>query len=218
MISNIVVCKSVVNSAIIGILIEISHQNNPIWLLLVATGETGTRNSGFEYLQYHGEMGSRQVIQGMSSLFAKIMSYLMIFQSSAVPSVCSTLKNHQTWQFFFKKMKKSLAQLAFNPFLHNTVSTQNPGFGYPFCYQLLYACLVFLRCLYQICMPINAIKQKAFLCWRPAAAREELSSLLLSESSLSNAIVVHRGLHFVMVKVLWPSLTFHSPRHEANRD
>ena len=56
----------------------------------------------------HGEMGLRQVEQGFYSFFAKFLTYLMIFQSSAAPSECPTLKNHQIWQ----KMKKSLVQLA----------------------------------------------------------------------------------------------------------
>ena len=32
----------------------------------------------------------------------------------------------------WQKMKNSLVQLGFNPFLHGTESTRNPGFGYPF--------------------------------------------------------------------------------------
>lgn len=40
----------------------------------------------------------------------------MIFQSSAVPSARSTLKNHQKWQIFDNKWRKSLFWLVFNPY------------------------------------------------------------------------------------------------------
>ena len=63
---------------------------------------------------------------GFASFFAKFLPYLMIFQSSAAPSLHSTLKNHQIWQ----KMKKGFVLLAFNLFLHDNVGTRNPGFGY----------------------------------------------------------------------------------------
>ena len=47
----------------------------------------------------------------------------MIFQSRASLSVGSIWKNHQIWQKIWQKFKKSLVQLAFNPFLHGTAST-----------------------------------------------------------------------------------------------
>ena len=49
-----------------------------------------------------------------SSFFAK---FLPNFDDFSKPSVCITLKNHQIWHKFSKKPKKSLVQLAFNPFL-----------------------------------------------------------------------------------------------------
>ena len=43
------------------------------------------------------------------------------------------LENNQICQKFGgKKMKKCLVQLAFNPFLHGTMGTQNSGLEYPF--------------------------------------------------------------------------------------
>ena len=52
----------------------------------------------------------------------------MIFQSFIAPMdpmVHSILKNHQLWQKFGKKFKKSLVQLALNPFLHSTHTPPN---------------------------------------------------------------------------------------------
>ena len=46
-----------------------------------------------------------EVEQDFSSYFANFRPFLMIFQSSAAHS---TLKNHQKWQKFGKKMEKSL--------------------------------------------------------------------------------------------------------------
>ena len=60
----------------------------------------------------------RQVEQGFPSFLLKFLPYLMIPQSFAMPLACSTLKNMtKIWQ----KWKKSLFQLALNPFLHDTL-------------------------------------------------------------------------------------------------
>ena len=40
-------------------------------------------NLGFEFWRFCGEMGLRQVEQGFSSLLAKFLAYLMIFQGGA---------------------------------------------------------------------------------------------------------------------------------------
>ena len=46
--------------------------------------------------------------------------------------MCYTLKNHQIWQKFGGKMKKSHVQLAINPFLQGTTGKYpNPGFQVP---------------------------------------------------------------------------------------
>ena len=65
--------------------------------------------------------------RGISSFFAIFLPYLMIFQSSAAPLARTTMKNHQKWQNIWPKMRKSLVQFAFNPFLHGTVSTRISG-------------------------------------------------------------------------------------------
>ena len=49
------------------------------------------------------------------------------------PKSCLRTYMAKIWQ----KMKKSLVQLAFNPFLHgSTVGTHNSGFEYPFCHYI----------------------------------------------------------------------------------
>ena len=48
---------------------------------------------GFEFWKRCVEMSLWQVEQGFSSIFDKILAYLMIFQSFAVPLACSSLKN-----------------------------------------------------------------------------------------------------------------------------
>ena len=66
------------------------------------------------------KIGLRQVNQNLSSFFfPKYVGILADFSKfcSAFPA-CSILKNHQIWQKVGKKMKKSLVQLALNPFLH----------------------------------------------------------------------------------------------------
>ena len=68
-----------------------------------------------------------QVEQGFTSFFVKFFEYLIIFQSIAAPLVHSTFEiSSKIWQ----KMKKSLVQLALNPFLHGTSETW-VSFGYP---------------------------------------------------------------------------------------
>jgi len=53
----------------------------------------------------------------------------MIFQISSVPSVCSTLKNHQKWQKFGKKEEQLCCTCVFKPLLIKTTSkTPNPTF------------------------------------------------------------------------------------------
>ena len=58
---------------------------------------SGTQNPDFGLCKCHGEMGLRQVEHGLSSFFAKFLTYLMIFQISGA-------------------LKESLVQLALNPF------------------------------------------------------------------------------------------------------
>ena len=55
-------------------------------LLIKSSDGSGTRNPGFGFWKHHGEMDLRQVEQGFSSLFAKFLAYLMIFQSLTMPS------------------------------------------------------------------------------------------------------------------------------------
>ena len=61
--------------------------------------------------------GIRKDEQGFSSFIAKFLPYVMQFQSFVAHSVRSTLQNNQIRQKIRKKMKKSLFQHAFNPFL-----------------------------------------------------------------------------------------------------
>ena len=85
-----------------------------VFLVIVSDG-SGFRNLGFGVWKFYGEMGLRQVEQGLSLFFAIFLAYLMIFESRE--RMC--------------RMKTSLVQLALNPFLHSTSKTQNSGFGYP---------------------------------------------------------------------------------------
>ena len=90
--------------------------------VLVEDG-TGTLDLGFGYLQYHGEMGWKQVEQGFSSFF---LPYLMMLQSFTAPSEHSTLKHLQNWQ----KIKKSLVQLALKIHFFLMFSTHKSNFWY----------------------------------------------------------------------------------------
>ena len=47
-----------------------------------------------------------QIEQGFSSFFAKVLPYLMIFQTFAEPSAHSTLKNRQIWQKYLVKIEE----------------------------------------------------------------------------------------------------------------
>ena len=85
--------------------------------LLVTEGVPETR---FGYTKYHRGMGWRHVEEGFSSIFVKYFAYLMIFRSSAAPSVRFTLINRQ---IYGKTRKKSILQRAY----HKTWKTQKPG-------------------------------------------------------------------------------------------
>ena len=70
----------------------------------------------FRVYRISQKMGLRHVKQGFSSFFAQIFGiHLMIFQSRACRRYCKTLKNHQIYQNNWRKMKKSLVQLALKP-------------------------------------------------------------------------------------------------------
>ena len=99
------------------------------YILMSMTGVGScTRNLGFGFWKCLGEMGLKQVEQGFSSIFAKCLPYLMIFQSGAFWKCCKTLKNHQIWQ----KMKKSL---AFNqPIFRWFRVPWKSDFGYSICH------------------------------------------------------------------------------------
>ena len=59
---------------------------------------SGTQNLVFGFWKSHGEMGLRQVEQGLSSFFAKILVYLMIFLSGVGHQrCCEALKKHMKY-------------------------------------------------------------------------------------------------------------------------
>ena len=62
------------------------------WSNMLSDG-LGTRNPGFGFWKCHEEMCLRQVEQCFSSLFAKFLPYLMIFQSKVCQRYCESLKN-----------------------------------------------------------------------------------------------------------------------------
>ena len=56
--------------------------------------------------------------------------FCQMFQSSAAPSVCSIMINHQIWQKWRKALFLNLTLTHFSMVLR--VPTRNPGFCYPF--------------------------------------------------------------------------------------
>ena len=70
----------------------------------LVSGESGTQNLDFGFRKCHEEMGLGALVEkGFSSLYAKFLPYLIIFQSFSVPLAYSNLKIHQIWQKFAKK-------------------------------------------------------------------------------------------------------------------
>ena len=77
-------------------------------------------------------MGLRQVEQDFSSFFATFLKYLFDDVSNqSMQMVLQNFEKSSNMPKIWQKMKKSLVQLALNPFLHGTSITLNPGFGYP---------------------------------------------------------------------------------------
>ena len=69
----------------------------------------------------------------LKSLFLEKKLNRVAFKGLAgrVPSAHSTLKNHQKWHKFRKKMKKSLVQLAFQPITQSHFQNPKPNFWKP---------------------------------------------------------------------------------------
>ena len=84
-----------------------------LWKLYIVW--TGTRNMGFGYPQYSGEIGRRQVEQGFS-----FVAYLMIFQSGACGRHCDKLwkiiKYGKNLAKNEEKLHTTCFQFAFNKF------------------------------------------------------------------------------------------------------
>lgn len=70
----------------------------------------------------------RQVQQGFSSFFAIHIYIWWFFNVDRAKSTyyCETLKNHQVWQNFIKKLIKAWFQLALNPFFDWFPGTRKP--------------------------------------------------------------------------------------------
>ena len=78
------------------------NKTNRKQIACIFSDGSGTRNSGFRFWKWGGEMGLRQVEQGFSSFFAKFLVYLMISQSITELLVRYTLKNEK----YAKKLAK----------------------------------------------------------------------------------------------------------------
>ena len=102
---------------------NIRTQNDAGWP--TCSGGTGTRNTGFGYPQYHGEMSSviKQVEQVFSSFFLPNFWWFLKVESEL--KVLGNFEKSTNMAKIWQKMKKSIVQLASNPFFSTFRVTEN---------------------------------------------------------------------------------------------